>query len=114
MLREFEDIQKRQLQANEAEDRVIKNMSLDQRNNFTRNERVMQSYSHHVEDWDKQINRIVRKSERTPSSSCMLRGEEHRRKLEMYQAFESLKTDEERFGKRIWYMHLRKYDKPKK
>lgn len=39
-------------------------------------------------------------SSREPETSCMLRGEEHRKKLEFFEAFDSLKTEDERFGKR--------------
>lgn len=37
-------------------------------------------------------------SHRPAETSCMLRGEEHRRNLEYKLAFDNLKTDEERFG----------------
>ncbi|EAS06051.2 hypothetical protein TTHERM_00852900 (macronuclear) [Tetrahymena thermophila SB210] len=114
LLRDIKLIEERHQQSTLMEQKLINDMPLEQKNIITREERVLDNYQKHLHDWDKQIKQLAILSQRQPTDSCMLRGEQHRRKVEYAQAFDNLKTEDERFGKRIWYMYLRKYPKDKK
>ncbi|KAL4479144.1 hypothetical protein ABPG72_008974 [Tetrahymena utriculariae] len=114
LLRDIKLIEERHQQSILMEQKLINDMPLEQKNIITREERVLDNYQKHLHDWDKQIKQLANLSQRQPIDSCMLRGEQHRRKVEYAQAFDNLKTEDERFGKRIWYMYLRKYPKDKK
>ncbi|KAL4432728.1 hypothetical protein ABPG74_011549 [Tetrahymena malaccensis] len=114
LLRDIKLIEERHQQSILMEQKLINDMPLEQKNIITKEERVLDNYQKHLHDWDKQIKQLAILSQRQPTDSCMLRGEQHRRKVEYAQAFDNLKTEDERFGKRIWYMYLRKYPKDQK
>ena len=100
IINEINEIQRRHDASEKLERNILNKIPLDNRNLFTRDERVLQSHEKHLDDWDNIIKTNALLSERVPETSCMLRGEDHRKKIEYFQALDSLKTEEERFGKR--------------
>lgn len=57
--KEFLDLEKRHILLENEEEKIVNKMPLDQKNIFTRNERVMKSYDNHVKDWDKTIKAVT-------------------------------------------------------
>ncbi|EAS01805.1 hypothetical protein TTHERM_00564510 (macronuclear) [Tetrahymena thermophila SB210] len=83
-------------------------MNFEQRMLLNREQRILEKYNKTVTQWVKDISKLSDFSHRKPEDSLMIKSDDYRKKIEIFNAFDSLRSDEQRFGQRIWYMMLRK------
>ncbi|KAL4487482.1 hypothetical protein ABPG72_007002 [Tetrahymena utriculariae] len=83
-------------------------MNFEQRMLLNREQRILEKYDKTVTKWVKDISKLSDFNHRKPEESLMIKSDDFRKKIEIFNAFDSLRSDEQRFGQRIWYMMLRK------
>lgn len=68
----------------------------------------MENHDERIERWDELTERMSSNLDRPPFMAQMNRADIHRTKIELAHTFDTMKTEADRFGERLWIMTLRK------
>lgn len=81
---------------------------------YTREKRVLEKFGKVLQKWDKTVEETNSKIGRAKSESVISKSENFREKVEIAEAFEVTKSDQQKFGISFWYLNLRKREGEKK
>lgn len=76
----------------------------------SREGRIFDKFEKSLKEWDNQAKVLSEKIHRSPDESVITRAYEGRARKELAHTMELVKTDEERLGRKYWYVTLRNYE----
>ncbi|KAM3130302.1 hypothetical protein pb186bvf_017598 [Paramecium bursaria] len=93
-----------------SEHKSLELLPLHQRNILTREKKVIEMFDDQKIQWDFYNNQVAANAERQPNETIFTRSNQFRDKQWKLSAIEAVKSDEEKYNDRQWYMRLRYYD----